>query len=369
MSKQVKKKIARWFLLIFPCAIFTAFILFFLVSLCGCDNLEREQRQFLKFSEFAPSSLFKVKCQGNEYRAKGLFFCEEKGRAASTLNVKVMPFIGTLTESNGQTSKTNDFNWAEKRFLIWKSRIINETWIDLDTNKTIGIHPNMFSVIGKRDNGITSNSGLYIHSLCNDIETPCTHLKVEYECNGEKISSGDLRPIVCIKQANSEHVFKITHSINEGSEIIATNEATGQIITGNFTEEIRLKSVPGPNLIGIRVLNKIGDQYYPLQMNAIIVTHNKAWVGIDNPHFTYDKETDKNGNFARYYINWYKPFNADFIEVITDGKREVSEESVRVSASDGSCAYAYSRERNDASETCVDSKGVEIKKDYRNTVK
>lgn len=371
---------------------FVAAIMMF--ALFGCATPRSNSIFPLNFSDQAARSLMKIKCQGDDHFAEGVFACEEKAPTQADVKVKVMPAPGRIIYSNGITKAIDDFNWRETGFWIFKKKRIDTTWIPLDLgelNSIFGEVPIAFNVQATvKDVGVIVNRGVIYHRVCNDRDIPCSKLVVKYDCAGKIKNTWEGQLGYCSRMSDSSQDFEVPlktplYDLPAGSRLIMVSGRSTWELVYTVTKEdaergyvkIEYPNVyAGPDLIGIRVLSKEQDVTVSRQTHVLIVGFSPKWTGIDKPHYYKDwhgtrrrigRDDDWGWDDDQkniYRLEWSKPVLSDLMEVVGEKKRKfhVKDKIHMAVPKKGKaiCAYAFQRQSGDITWRCLDDKLKEI---------
>lgn len=340
----------------------------FFVFLCtlGCGTFSLTPRSnsifALQFSEQPPRTLIDMQCNGVRRITEGVAVCEERSPKNPEISIKIMPLPGRVVFSDGLQKKTIDFNWR-KGGWIWKTSIIDTTWVPLDLGELTSIYgdvPIAFDVQGMSDVGVINNRGIIFTRVCNDKDVPCSKLIVNYDCNGKVGNTYEGQLGSCSRLSGSSQKFSIpvkapNYELKLGAKIRVQSGRTGWQYKGDI-REVDIESGAakfsfplvenGPDLFTITVYQWEQGVLNEYHAYVLIVGSSPSWTGIDRPH-VYPT--------GQGTLDFCMPFTADLLEV-SEGqmlgvvKKECQNwRQTRAQV----CAFAYDRESGDQTYTCV----------------
>lgn len=334
----------------------------FFLTACA-TGLRTNMIRGLDFAEQAPRALIKMECNGVESINEGLAVCEQKVPSDLNIAVKIPPAPGRVVYSNGITKKeTDDFNWRESGW-IWKQKVIDTTWAELDLGKLESIYkdnPVALNVQALSGSGVINAFGAIYHRTCNDRDIPCSKLIVNYDCSTTIQNTYEGQIGKCVRMSGSSQSFSVplktlSYEITEGSEIHIRSGQSRIPMQRKVTKadiesgEVKFKyptTFNGPDLFRIEAF--VREQGIPVryQTYVLIYGYSPGWTGIDKPHYF---------RVAHGHPEWCMPFTADLMEVSQGSKIEVVEGKKCIGwaySEELVCAAAYDRESSDLTYRC-----------------
>lgn len=327
----------------------------------GCASLRSNLVAGLNFTEQAPKNLIDIECHGKRHVSEGVAVCEEKSPKTAKISVKIMPAPGRVVFSDGLRKQVSDFNWR-KTGWIWKSQVIDTSWIDLDLGElddVYGEKPVEFVVQAQTDSGVINTNGVIYYRTCNDRDVPCSRLIVNYDCSGKIGNTYEGQIGACARMAGTSQDFSIplktlNYQFSKGSEIRVRAGRSGWTFSHTVDDkDIQLGEVKfrypeilvGPEIFSLSVFQWEQGVLQTYPTFVLISGYSAKWTGIDRPHF-YNRSDA---------VEWCTPFTADLLEVVTPNQTHIlNKECVDTSRSAAqTCAYAFDRESGDSTYTCI----------------
>lgn len=333
----------------------TAIIVALLFLLAGCVTPRSNMIFGLNFSEQAPRTLINIECNGVRSVKEGVAVCEEKTPRKSNILVKIHPVPGRVVYSDGLKKMVEDFNYRKSGW-IWKKKVIDTTWVELDLgelNKIYGDVPVAFDVQGLSSVGVINTRGVIYHRVCNDKDVPCSKLIVNYDCSGKIGNTYPGQLGACSRMSGSSQSFEIPLKANQlkvGAKIRVRAGRTDWKFQHTVSEEDTAVGVVkfqyptvlnGPDLFAIAVFQWEQNILQRYQTSILIHGYAPEWTGIDRPHW---------GNGE-----WCMPFTSDLME-INDGAyiHKVEKDCQQWNQQTAQmCAFGYDRESGDMTYTCI----------------
>jgi hypothetical protein len=339
-------------------------------ALLGCGSLNPRTNSIfhLQFSEQPPRTLIDLTCQGQRHIYEGVAVCEEKSEKNLQISVKIMPVPGRVVFSDGLTKKTIDFNWRKGGWLWWDHVIIDTTWVPIDFGKISSIFgdvPLAFDVQGLADSGVINNRGVIYTRICNDKDIPCSKLLVKFDCAGQISNTYENQMGACARMSGSSQKFSIplkslSYEFKEGAKIRVQSgrdewkfkyDVTAADLKNGEVKFVYPNVQTGPDLFTITVFQYEQGVLQEYHAYILLVGSSPDWTGIDKPHFM------KAGNGYDICM----PITSDLMEIgDSNSLTSLTKDCVNVQPSGQLCAFAFDRESNDTTYTCLKN-GKEVR--------
>ena len=364
-------------------------IVLIMLTMAGCASTRSGSIFGLNFSDMPPRAFIRGQCNGQTFTTQGLMVCEQNSKTTSDISVKIPPLQGRVVYSNGQFKKTDDFNWYPKEgFLFWKKKPIKDTWVPLDLGEVqsvFGDWPVALDISAVSKVGVINTRGIIYYRVCDDKTVLCSHLVVEYMCQGVEKKTGDNVIGKCDRMAGSPHDFTVslsgpTYKATEGGRLYVSAPRSGFTkvieLTAKEVEDGKITfSLPailsGPTLVGFRLAYYEGSTIKTVETRVLLVGTSPDWTGLDQPHYLTDYSVvDESGN-STSKIKFVQPIMGDQMEVdryaadksLKEKKFTTDNEINFDKPKDGQtvCAFAWQRDSSDLTAVCLNNKLEECK--------